>query len=72
MMHWLGSLTCGGKGVLLRGVSPETILSTVSAEQCTIVWLLVPWAQDILVAIEDGTVRLKDYRLDQWRLMAAR
>ena len=69
MMHWLGSLTCGGKGVLLRGVNPKTILETVSSEQCTIVWLLVPWAQDILLAIEDGTVRLKDYKLDQWRLM---
>jgi acyl-CoA synthetase (AMP-forming)/AMP-acid ligase II len=29
----------------------------------------VPWAQDILVAIEDGRIRLEDYELDQWRLM---
>ena len=69
MMHWLGSLLVGGKGVLLRGVSPKSILSTVSSERCTIVWLLVPWAQDILTAIEQGTVTLSDYHLDQWRLM---
>ena len=56
-MHWLGSLMVGGRGVLLRGVSPKTVLETVSNEGCTIVWLLVPWAQDILVAIEEGTVR---------------
>jgi long-chain acyl-CoA synthetase len=69
MMHWLGSLLVGGKGVLLRGVSPKSILSTVSSERCRIVWLLVPWAQDILTAIEQGTVTLSDYHLDQWRLM---
>ena len=69
MMHWLGSLLVGGRGVLLRGVNPKTILETVSNEHCTIVWLLVPWAQDILLAIEEGTVTLSDYQLDQWRLM---
>ena len=32
-------------------------------------WLLVPWAHDILVAIENGEIDLKDYNLSQWRLM---
>ncbi len=68
-MHWMGSLYAGSRGVLLRGVSPRTILQTVSDEHCTIVWLLVPWAQDILVAIEEGRVNLADFALDQWRLM---
>ena len=68
-MHWFGSLMSGGKAVILRGVSPEWILRTVSEEGCTIVWLLVPWAQDILDAIDSGAVRLSDYTLDQWRLM---
>lgn len=68
-MHWLGSLTVGGKAVILRGVRPDWIMRTVSEEGCSIVWLLVPWAQDILDAIEDGTVKLSDYQLSQWRLM---
>lgn len=68
-MHWLGSFLVGGKAVLLKGVTPKTILETVSNEQCTIVWLLVPWVQDILLAIEKGDVKLEDYKLDQWRLM---
>ncbi len=68
-MHWFGSLIVGGKGVLLRGITPRTVLETVSDERCTIVWLLVPWAQDILLALERGEVQLKDYELDQWRLM---
>lgn len=68
-MHWMGSLVVGGKAVLLKGVTASTILKTVSDEKCSIVWLLVPWAQDILVAIERGEVTLSDYELSQWRLM---
>lgn len=68
-MHWFGSLISGSKAVLLKGVKPEWIIKTVSDEQCTIVWLLVPWAQDILDAIERGDIKLEDYKLDQWRLM---
>lgn len=68
-MHWFGSLLTGSKAVLLRGVKPEWILRTVSEEKITIVWLLVPWAQDILDAIERGEVKLEDYELSQWRLM---
>ncbi|NLX91550.1 MAG: AMP-binding protein [Firmicutes bacterium] len=68
-MHWFGSLLAGSKAVLLRGVKPEWILRTVSEERVTIVWLLVPWAQDILDAIERGDVKLEDYDLSCWRLM---
>lgn len=68
-MHWFGSLLTGGKAVLLKGTSPETILRAVSEEKCTIVWLLVPWAQDILLALDSGALRLEMYQLDQWRLM---
>ena len=68
-MHWFGSLLAGSKAVLLRGIKPEWILRTVSEEKITIVWLLVPWAQDILDAIERGDVKLEDYELSQWRLM---
>ncbi len=68
-MHWFGSLISGSRAVLLRGVSPEWILQAVSEEKATIVWLLVPWAQDILDAIDRGDINLKDYRISQWRLM---
>ncbi len=68
-MHWFGSLLSGSKAVLLRGISPKWILETVAQEKITIVWLLVPWAQDILDAIDRGDVKLEDYDLSQWRLM---
>ena len=68
-MHWFGSLVAGSKAVLLRGVSPEWILQAVSEERATIVWLLVPWAQDILDSIDRGEINMDEYRLSQWRLM---
>ena len=68
-MHWFGSLVSASKAVLLRGVKPEWILRAVTEEKCTIVWLLVPWCQDLLEAIETGRINLSHYYLDQWRLM---
>ena len=68
-MHWFGSLISGGRAVLLKGTKPEFVLDAVSREKCTIVWLLVPWAQDILEALDRGDLKKEDYELDQWRLM---
>ncbi len=68
-MHWFGCFLVGARAVLLKGVKPEWIINAVSSERCTVVWLLVPWAQDILDAIDRGEIKLEDYQLDQWRLM---
>ena len=67
--HWMGSLVAGSKAVLLKGAKPQTIMQAVSNERCTIVWLLVPWAQDILDSLDRGDFKLDDFVLDQWRLM---
>ena len=67
--HWMGSLCAGSKAVLLKGTTPEIILDAISKEKCTIVWLLVPWAQDILNALDSGELKIEDYELSQWRLM---
>ncbi len=68
-MHWFGSLQSGSKAVLLKGVKPKSIIETASNEKCSIVWLLVPWAQDILDAIDRGDINLDEYDLSAWRLM---
>ena len=70
-MHWFGSLLVGGKAVLLRGVKPEWVIQTVSDERASIVWLLVPWIQDILDSIDRGEISLDEYTLSQWRLTHA-
>lgn len=68
-MHWFGSLIVGAKATLLTEISPQTIFDAVGQEKGTIVWLLVPWAQDILGAIDRGELKKEDYDLKQWRLM---
>ena len=50
-------------------VEPRQIIQVISEEKVTIVWLLVPWAMDILFAIESGDVKFRNYSLNQWRLM---
>ncbi|MFP3975392.1 MAG: class I adenylate-forming enzyme family protein [Chloroflexota bacterium] len=68
-MHWFGSLLVGGKAVLLNEISPQCILETVHNEGGTIVWLLVPWAHDIVSAFDRGELNPADYDLSRWRLM---
>ena len=67
--HWMGSLVAGSRAVILKGTKPEVIMKAISDERCTIVWLLVPWAQDILDKIDSGEIDLNNYHLSQWRLM---
>ncbi|MBW1615019.1 MAG: AMP-binding protein [Deltaproteobacteria bacterium] len=68
-MHWFGNFIAGAKSVLLKGVKPEWILNAISEEKITIVWLLVPWAHDILIALENKKLNLKDYDASSLRLM---
>jgi acyl-CoA synthetase (AMP-forming)/AMP-acid ligase II len=68
-MHWFGSLIVGGRAVILKGISPEWIFEAASEEGGTILWLLVPWVQDILVKLDQGQIRIQDYKLDQLRLL---
>ena len=68
-MHWFGNFIVGAKAVIMKGVEPKWIIEAISEEKVTVVWLLVPWALDILFAIENKDIRLETYHLDQWRLM---
>ncbi len=68
-MHWFGSLISGSKAVILKGVQSKNILTAASEENCTIVWLLVPWAQDILDALDRKELKIEDFDLSKWRLM---
>ena len=68
-MHWFGSLASGSRATILTEFSPKNLLETVSKEKGTIVWLLVPWVHDILVALDKGELKLRDYNLRSWRLM---
>ena len=68
-MHWFGNLIVGGKATILTEINPRNIFETVHEERGTIVWLLVPWVHDILVAMDKGELKREDYDLSCWRLM---
>jgi len=68
-MHWFGNLMVAGRATLLTEISPQYIFEAIDKERGTIVWLLVPWAQDILKALDRGELKKKDYDLSCWRLM---
>ena len=68
-MHWFGSLMSGSRTVLLKGTDPGWVLHTAAAEKATIVWLLVPWARDILDYYESHTEEAEALDLSNWRLM---
>ena len=68
-MHWFGSLISGAKGTILTEFTPKNVFDAVSKEQGSIVWLLVPWVHDILVALDKGELKIEDYNLSSWRLM---
>jgi long-chain acyl-CoA synthetase len=67
--HLVGVLIVGGRTVLLtEKISPQFVLETISNEHISDVFLLVPWALDILDALDKGEVRKEDYDLNAWRL----
>jgi acyl-CoA synthetase (AMP-forming)/AMP-acid ligase II len=68
--HLLGPMVVGARSVLLtEAISPQLIFETMSKEQLSVVFLLVPWTMDILGALDRGELRLEDYDLSGWRLM---
>ena len=67
-LHWMGNLLVGAKGVLLLGFTVAAFFETMARESVSIAFLLLPWAQDILVSVGNGTLCPERYALDRWRL----
>ncbi|MDR2458454.1 MAG: acyl--CoA ligase [Clostridiales Family XIII bacterium] len=68
-MHWFGSLMSSSKAIILKGVDPHWIIEAAAKEKITIIWLLVPWASDILEVLEKDKSILKKFDLSNIRLM---
>jgi len=68
-MHWFGSLVSGSRAVLLKGTDPGWVLHTAAEEKATIVWLLVPWARDVLDYYENHKEEIDKLDLSRWRMM---
>ena len=68
--HLLGCILVGGRAILLtERITPQYIFENISREQITIVFLLVPWALDILEALDKRDLRKEDYDLGSWHLL---
>jgi long-chain acyl-CoA synthetase len=66
--HLLGVLLAGGCSVLLtEQISPRHIIETIHKERLSKVFLLVPWAVDLLNAFDRKDIRIEDYDLSCWR-----
>ncbi|MGE5839063.1 MAG: class I adenylate-forming enzyme family protein, partial [Deltaproteobacteria bacterium] len=66
--HLLAVMLAGGCSVLLtEQISPRFIVETVTKERVTVVFLLVPWAVDLLNALDRKEVRIEEYDLSCWR-----
>jgi long-chain acyl-CoA synthetase len=66
--HLLAVMLAGGCSVLLtEQISPRTIVETIARERLSAVFLLVPWAVDLLNALDRRDVRIEEYDLSCWR-----
>lgn len=68
-MRWFGNLIVGSRATMLTGANPKDIFSVMAEEKGTVLMMLVPWALDILVALEKGELKLGDYDLSRLRLV---
>ena len=67
--HMLGIVLVGGCSVLLtEQISPGLIMETIAKERISVVFLLVPWAADIVEAFDKRQIKIEEYDLDSWRL----
>ena len=69
LCHWLGSFFSCSSTLLYTYSTPDKLLETISKKRITIVWLLLPWVQDIIDAVETNYINVSNYNFDSWRLM---
>jgi acyl-CoA synthetase (AMP-forming)/AMP-acid ligase II len=68
--HLLGGVIVGGTNILLTElIKPEIVVETLAKEKVTLVFLLVPWALDILGAFDRREIRHEEYDLSNLRLV---
>jgi acyl-CoA synthetase (AMP-forming)/AMP-acid ligase II len=68
--HLFGLLLRGGRTVLLtEKITPTYILESMDKEKISFVFLLVPWALDLLESLDKGKNSTGVYNLSYWRLI---
>jgi acyl-CoA synthetase (AMP-forming)/AMP-acid ligase II len=68
--HLLGVMLAGGCSVLLtEQISPKYIIETMARERISTVFLLVPWAIDLVEVFDRGEIRIDEHDLSCLRLI---
>ena len=68
-LHWMGNLPVGARCVMLLGFQVGSFFEAARRERISIAFLLLPWVQDILSALESGRLDLAGYDLSAWRMV---
>ena len=67
--HALGVMAAGGCSVLLtEQITAQAMVNTIAKERISVVFLLVPWAMDLLEAFDKRQIKIEEYDLSRWRL----
>jgi acyl-CoA synthetase (AMP-forming)/AMP-acid ligase II len=67
--HALGVMAAGGCSVLLtEQITAKAMVETIAKERISVVFLLVPWAMDLLEAFDNHRIKIEEYDLSRWRL----
>jgi acyl-CoA synthetase (AMP-forming)/AMP-acid ligase II len=70
IMMWYAHVIVGAPSTIFLGmVNPRSILEVIDRERITILFLVTPWAQDILGAFDRGELKRQDYDLNCCRLL---
>ncbi len=70
IMMWYAHVIVGAPSTILLGIArPDSILQVIDRERITILFLVTPWAQDILEALDKGALPLEDFDLSCCRLL---
>lgn len=67
-LHWFGNFCVGARCVMLLGFTVEAFFEVMRREHLTITFLLLPWVQDILQALDSGALDLGRYDVSSWRM----
>lgn len=68
-VHWFGSLMTGGSVVISSEHGGEDICSMIERYNCTVVFLIVPWAVDLIRGVDESSVSVSRERLGSLRLI---
>jgi len=63
--HLLGAMLAGACSILLtEQITPQFIVETMAKERVSVIFLLVPWAGDLLQALDKNEMSIADYDLE--------